>query len=230
VAFKESVYKQDNDWSQRKYRRGQMFRDQHGRTYHAEIEIKTMDPCGLVEPQYQAPLVVPSMYLERSIDPERPYDLVINYDRWEADINEAREIWLSEGHTQSRVIYGEKYNPDEPFSLQVLSLIGPPPQHVEPVIAARQGNSWVLGLTQTPDPRLVKFFPAKRLTRTTRRANEPDFSDAGLASFAAVDPEEEARYDLEDEIDPKATGGTRVPVKTRRRKANRTDPVPATAE
>jgi hypothetical protein len=68
-------------WSQRKQRRGQMFRDDHGRRWFAVTELLSGAPCGMIEHQFQAPLIPPQKYLELSTDPERPYDLHIAYDR-----------------------------------------------------------------------------------------------------------------------------------------------------
>lgn len=182
----ESRYRQDGDFSQAKQRRGQMFRDQHGRRYYASIELRTGDPCGLIEPQFSAPLAVPQMYLERSSDPERPYDIQVSYTRWKADIRAARSEWEREGRQLARKMHGDRFDPRADFPRDVLDIIGEPPQHVEPVIAAEQGNSWVLGLTDRVDLRLAAFFTPKELDPSA--ANEPDFRDVA-DDFEAIEQE-----------------------------------------
>jgi hypothetical protein len=169
------IHNTAGNFSQAKQRRNQMFRDQHGRKYFASIEIKTGDPCGVIEHQFDAPLRVPAMYLEKSRDPERPYDLHINYTRWKSDIRAAREEWERDGRDKSRKAYGTAFDPSKPFTPEILEQIGPAPQAVEPVIAAEQGNSWVLGLTTKIDPRLYDFF-ADEIEKTKPIA-EPDFRD-----------------------------------------------------
>lgn len=162
-------------WSQRNQRRSQMFRDQHGRRYHAIIETKTGHPTGPIEPRFLAPLSTPQMYIELSKDPERPYDLSINYRQWEQDLRTAHTDWQRRGEKIARLVFGERYDPNAAFTRQVLEELGPPPQHVEPVIAARQGNKYVLGLTDRVDVRLYAMLQEDVATQTTPA--EPDFSD-----------------------------------------------------
>lgn len=197
MAKHVSRYKQEGNWSQRDQRRGQMFKDQHGRRYHATIELRTGHPVGQLEPQFRAPLMPPAKYQELDKDPERPYDVFVNYERWEQDIRTDRAEWEREGRQRSLKMYGDKYNPAEAFTSEVLDIIGPAPQAVEPVIAARQGNPWILGRSRVPDRRLIKFFQPEELDLELRRAAEPDFSKL------------EKLEDFNDEYDPEAEGGRR---------------------
>jgi hypothetical protein len=186
------------NWSQRNQRRegGQFFRDQHGRRYHAEIELKTGHPCGPLVPQYRAPLVVPQQYLVLSNDPENPTLLTVNYTRWESDARAARKDWEAEGRSRALKMYGDAYDPRKPFGQDVLDIIGPAPSAVEPVIAARQGNSWVLGLSDRIDLRLAKYFEPEQLD-PQHRPEEPDFRDESIdartESLEQRDEEEDAR-------------------------------------
>jgi hypothetical protein len=187
------------NWSQRNQRRegGQFFRDQHGRRYHAEIELKTGHPCGPLVPSYRAPLVVPQQYLTLSNDPENPTRLTINYTAWESDARAARRDWEQEGRSRALKMYGDAYDPRKPFGQDVLDIIGPAPSAVEPIIAARQGNSWVLGLSDRIDLRLAKYFEPEQLDPQYRPA-EPDFTDLSdvedePTALEQMDDEEEAR-------------------------------------
>ena len=166
-----------------------MFTDQHGRVWHATIETKTMHPTGPIQPQFQAPLIPPQMYLRVGTNRMRPYDLVINYDQWIADLRKAREDWLEDGEQRSRLYHGEKYEPGTPFTSQILQMIGRPPQHVEPVIAAKQGNRYVLGLTNQVDVRLFALLEEER--RTHAIVNEPDFSEVVTSLDDVIEEEEE---------------------------------------
>jgi hypothetical protein len=182
------------DWSQQKQRRGQMFRDQFGRSFFSETELKTGDQVGNYEPQFSSPLAIPKMYIERGKDPNRPYDIFINTERWKADIRAERREWEKEGRQRSMKLYGEKYRASDPFTAEVLEIIGPPPMAIEPVQALEQRNSWVLGKTTIPDLRLVKYFEPEALPASALPP-EPDFTD------------------LEELYDPDATGGQRVPAR-----------------
>jgi hypothetical protein len=184
------------NWSQRNQRRegGQFFRDQHGRRYHSEIELKTGHPCGPLVPQYRAPLVVPQQYLTLSNDPENPTLLTVNYVKWEADARGARRDWEQEGRARALKMYGDAYDPRKPFGQDVLDIIGPAPSAVEPIIAARQGNSWVLGLTDRIDLRLAKYFEPEQLDPQFR-PEEPDFTDRAeqIDDLDVLDDDEDAR-------------------------------------
>lgn len=215
-------------WSQANQRRGQRFTDQHGRQYFAPIEIKTGEPCGLLGALYSAPLAVPLLYLKRSKDANRPYDLVIDYAQWLVDIRAELSDWEKRARAAAVRRYGEEFDPTKPMPADILELFPRPPIHVEPVIAARQGNRWVLGLTQTPDPRLTSYFAPELIDPDYLQKQEPDFRDMpdALAFDVAhiIDDTDDAAdadggtvagddaLDLEDELDPAATGGKRVPV------------------
>lgn len=186
------------DWSQREQRRGAILTDQHGRKYSAVIEKKTGDDL-FWQAMYTAPLIPPAMYFEPHPDVDRPNDRVINYTRWKEDIRRDTDAWELLGRTIVRQI-PNGLNADGSFSLAVLDQIGPKPTPIEPVIAAEQGNKWVLGFTQVPDPRLKKFF---EVLQVVKKYDEPDFSG---------DPEDEddGFAGLDEEHDVEAMGGKRV--------------------
>jgi hypothetical protein len=216
------------NWSQAHQRRGQRFTDQHGRQYFAPIEIKTGEPCGLLGALYSAPLPVPLMYLKRSKDSNRPYDLVIDYAQWLTDTRSELADWKKRATAAAVRRYGEDFDPTAPWPADILELFPRPPIHEEPIIAARQGNSWVLGKTTKPDPRLAAFFAPEVTDPDYHLKNEPDFRDmpdaladdvAAIVRATDDDADEDDAvvagddaFDLEDEIDPAALGGKRVPV------------------
>jgi hypothetical protein len=229
------------NWSQRNQRRGQMFTDQHGRKYYGSIELKSGATCGVIESQYTSVLPVPMMYLERSRNPQRPYDLYVNYDRWISDVR----LELNEWETRARALARRRnadYDSSQPLPTDVVEMMGERPQAVEPVLAARQGNGWVLGFRATIDERLRKFFKAEAIDPDYGRFGEPDFRDAPEYSAEAYqiedgefsdgpnasrtpeafapkplfEDEDDGALDvlsLEEQIDPRAVGGKIQPVR-----------------
>lgn len=175
-----SQYQQQGKFSQRDQRADVRLTDQHQRPYHATIEKKSLDTTGVIQPLFDAPLKFEVKYFEKGTDPARPYDRVINYTRWLADIDADRREWERDGRIRSQRMYGEKYVAADGalglFTQEVLDIVGPPPQHREPVLAARQGNAWILGFSKRVDLRLAKYFEPEQLDPTYRKTNEPDFS------------------------------------------------------
>lgn len=205
MATAKSIY-QPSGWSQRNQRADAMFTDQHGRQYFGSVELKTGDVVGLMEPQFTAPIIPDQKYLERNVK-NRPYDLHINYERWLADIRGARAEWEREGRQMMRKMRGAAYDPAEPFGADVLDVIGEPPEAIEPVIAAKQGNSYILGFTTRVDKRLVPFLRFEQLTPEERVAREPDFRDQiDPEVLAEVDHIEEQRLEEEAGLDFRASG------------------------
>jgi hypothetical protein len=203
------------NWSQRHQRAEMTFQDQHEREYYAAIELKTGDPTGLIEPLFRAPLMPPQKYLVRR-NKRRPYDIEVDYVAWKRDVRTARRAWEREGRQLAQKMHGSKYDPREPFSMEVLDVIGPPPEAIEPIIAAEQGNRWVLGLSKKVDERLVKFFEPEDVDPDyrDREDSEEEDEDYGGSNPARtkheddrvrgrrqVDPDEE-----EEEHDRGATG------------------------
>lgn len=202
-----SPYLQRSDsgqpWSQRKQRRGQMFRDDHGRRWYAATELLSGHPTGMIEHQFAAPLIPPQKYLELSTDPERPYDLHIAYERWIADTQTERDDWVKNGRIVARRTPGITWNEGEPFPAAVLDVIGPEPTPLEPILAAQAGNPWIIGKTKVRDARLVKFFETPE---SERRAREATVDYSKLEA-------------LEEEHDPDGLGsqnGRRVAVGKKR--------------
>lgn len=205
-----SPYLPPEGWSQRKQRREvKRGRDEHGRPWHWTIENKTGDPTGLIQPLFTAPYIPEQHYLR--IDPDNPNRILIDYDRAIADIRLTRKEWDKAGRQRSQKLYGQKYNPKEDFTEEVLDIIGPPPQAWEPVLAAKQGNPWMLGKTTRVDIRLAKFFEPEDLDKDEEgNRREPDYSQ--LVDRPSKLTEEnllEARTDDPDYRPPVGRGGAR---------------------
>ena len=130
--------------------------DQHGRTWLVESEVgldHTRRPkiivVGQFFPQFQAPydFYPDAKYLE--YDPSKPGRLHINYQAWESAVRWAHEEVQSYISRLAVAIYKDeaaKYI-KEP-SQEMLDIVygrGRGPEPVEPIVAARQGNGWILG-------------------------------------------------------------------------------------
>lgn len=143
---------------QRKYKR---FKDIHGRQWGAVTEIKTGDPCGLLEPHFSAPWLPPQQFMR--YDGE-DHVLRINYDALIAERTRARKAYFEKGKRYGFEKYGALFDPSKPFTEEILLHLGPEPLPYEPAIAAKQGNRWILGLKgpngETPKmpEKLAKWF------------------------------------------------------------------------
>lgn len=174
MAQHQSIYA-PKDWSQAKQRTNLTVYDQYGREYFGVIEIKTGDKVGIWETRFQAPLTPEDKYLERV--PGRPYSLYWNIRRHINDIRAERRDWERRGHQAARKLHGQAYNPATALSSSdVLDIIGPPPQAVEPLLAALQGDLWVLGRSKKVNQKLVPFIEELNQVHVekVRREQEPD--------------------------------------------------------
>jgi hypothetical protein len=64
----------------------------------------------------------------------------------------------------------------EHYPFKLTQIVGLAPNPIEPIAAAMQGNSWILGLSDTVDPRLAKFV-TQPTSEEALLADLPDFSD-----------------------------------------------------
>lgn len=191
------IKRQSDNPSQADYRDQIEFKDQHGRTWEAVVELSTMAPVG--EPRFVAfvdrasgePIVPPILpppafqrYTKRGIGQMR-----IDYDAWiehqRARVNDYR--MMAEGFATSN--YGEKASEAlEHPPQRMIDYLGKPPAAIEQIMACQRGNKWALGL---PDPAgrayprppwADKFFPIPA------PVVEQEFPDV---EFADEEPEEE---------------------------------------
>jgi len=159
----------EQQFSQADLRAFRVFTDQHGRQWGAAIENKTQHPCSDLIPKFKAPMYPPPSHIK--IVDTYAATIRMDYDGWEAELvqahadYEATRIQIARNHFGSQADHAIKSG--DPT---LLSLLGPPPKPIEPVQAMKQGNKWMLGLSQKPDPRLTAFFEKEI-------EPQPDFSD-----------------------------------------------------
>lgn len=204
-------------------------KDQHGREWWGTGEIgkRGVFPCGPMLPSgWSAPWRPdPKYYVVNAENPLREFTW--DYDAMLRDTRQAHAEYHARAISESTLRGWPIPEKGGPYSAQILQLIGPAPKPVEPILAAKQGNSWILGFTKTPDPRLVRFV--KRPDSATDVENEPFFGDephgavsqsaldAGYAPVTAERDELDDLLDLEEAVDPHATGGQRVKVGGKRK-------------
>lgn len=181
--------------SQADERRGQNLWDQHGRMMHASIEKKSGYPVGPIQLLMDAPLEPDQKYL--ILDPLNVTKVTIDYASWIRD----RQIANAEYHARAiEVNTANNWAPlvaGEPYPKHLTKEIGKPPLPVEPIVAAAQGNKWVLGLTNVIDTRLAHFF------------EKPIDAAFDLSAFPDYSTDEQA----EEDFDAEALGGQNIPVR-----------------
>ena len=172
-------------------------RDQPERTWLTCIEKRNGGQCGLMvcehrTPKNHAPPWLPDQRYFR-FDPDDPGRFSIDYTSMLADRKRAHddyharaveEATAREWQVPEKPGYGEPYK----YEFKLTQIVGRPPKPLEPIVAAMQGNSWILGLSDTVDPRLLPLV-RKPSREEQLLAGLPDLSDASLESSADDDDE-----------------------------------------
>lgn len=240
---------------QEKQRRYEEFRDKHGRIYRANVEIKTGDPCEILQPVgWKAPSN-PDWYKGRLMPPvddfeivkmvpariraRRGYQVEIDYVRWlqkwdDAHENLQRKLHdFAKGMTKSS---GNMLQLVENPPPELLKLIGRGPLNVPRVFieAAAAGNAWALGQSEIiPAKAEALLAELKPVVTGQRKAMIVGYDP--LAEDDEDQPVNELLQDAildpfgeEEEIaDPNATGGKVDPVRKKAKPPKRAAPAAA---
>lgn len=143
------------------HRRPLTLTDQHGRKWFVNEDKRSGQPVGNMEPKgWSAPIYPSTQHILR--DEENPYLCHIQYDRIIAEHKQAGEEWYRAKVREGQRLHGQKFKESEEPTTQILDIIGPEPTRWEIWEACRQGNAWVLGLTDEVDKRVQKYFPPER--------------------------------------------------------------------
>jgi hypothetical protein len=144
--------------SQTDRRKPRKLKDVYGRTWETTFDVVADDACAPINPHgWSSPLVVPQKYLR--VQPDDRSMLKEMYGPWLQDLEAAHKEYEQRLFDDAMTIFGnEGPKAYEDRSPALLRYTGAAPQPIEPVLAALQGNKWMLGLTDKPDPRLTKFF------------------------------------------------------------------------
>lgn len=183
-------------------RRGySLFYDQHNREWGAPIELATGHACGPWEARFKAPWLPEDKYIRHQ---GRTNKIVIDYTKNVADLKDAHNEFdelrfraaQQEWGTAAMSKMGRTYEEDAP---ELRRMVGKPPRPIEFPEACLEGNQWVLGFSNTvPKWAYPLLEVEQKVERKYLDADEEDL---------------EKRLDLEEQFDPKATGGKKQPVK-----------------
>lgn len=194
-----------------KLRPAKMF-DQHGRRYSALLDKSNGTPVGQgPRPDgWRAPWMPGQEWFRYHEDESNPMRFRIDYDGMLNDRIAAHEQYEREW-TDFAVVNG--WDPKDPdIAGRIIAKVGKRPLPLEIIVAAMQGNRYVLGLTETVDERVVPFL---RMKPKYQRIEKKLERIAGM-NFADHDEELEDRMDLQEAHDPDDTPRGRVPVKPKR--------------
>ena len=165
-------------------RRFQKLIDQHGREWGATIELKTGDPTGLIDPHFTAPIYPPPRYMK--VDSRKEYGRVhIDYDGWIGMVRRAREEYDTRLLQAASALYGEaaaQKIEERPLPPALVAHVGVAPDYVEPVLAAKAGDPWILGLSQVRPKWADRFLPIR--PKRARGADDLSFMDEGAPEVA----------------------------------------------
>ena len=190
--------------------------DQHGRDYHIIYDTASQVVIR-AQPLFKAPWLPHDADIQKSIVIRNrfPMGMLLDYDRLLKENREARERVLEElrrlagqmNGIQAHTAYQSALNgkwADVPAAL--MTEVGWIPEPDDYILAAKAGNSWVLGLS--PD---VPAWagPLIKLKELFRRISEVPVTDAMLDKYRDG---ADAPDDLDEQVDPEAMGGKVVPV------------------
>jgi hypothetical protein len=194
--------------SQYETRESRIFRDQHGRRWAVRVEKRSGQPVGRWSPlDWSASLMPEGEYLTITPRDDGTNAVNIGYERWIEVLEQAHREYDQRERQMLMARFEDdwhKYRTNVPEDIK--QVLGPRPPAVEPVVAAMQGNPWVLGLSTRVDLRLVKYL-------------EPDVVAAPVSKYGDFStlPEE-----AEEAADPQALGGKTIPVRRTKRPADTT--------
>lgn len=240
---------------QEKQRRYEEFRDQHGRIYSANVDIKSGMPCEVLRPLgWKAPMA-PDWYAGKLIPPTDDYEIVrmvpvrerarrgyqieIDYRRWLQKWDDAhsalqRKIHdFAQGMTKSSGIMLELIaNPPA----ELLRLVGRGPLNIPRLFieAAAAGNPWALGESEKipakAEALLAELKPVVSGQRKGLIVGFDPLAEEGEdegPSEALQDALIDPFGDVEEQADPGATGGKIEPVRASKKKTPKREPAPA---
>ena len=131
--------------NQEKQRRFQQAFDQHGRKWTFFLDIKSGGACTPFRPAFNAPWLPDQRCIK--ILRDRPGALDINYDEQILALKNAKAEYRQLMIRAANFFNVPNWNPDTDVpTAQMRNDIGEPPLPVEPVLAAKKGNGFVLGL------------------------------------------------------------------------------------
>jgi hypothetical protein len=189
--------------------------DNHGRRFAATLDKSNATPIGQgPRPDgWSAPWMPGQEWFRYHEDDEHPNRFRIDYEGMLADRIKAHDDYDQAFMAEAVKRGWDAKDPDK--AGQITAIIGKRPLPIELIVAAMQGNKYVLGLTTKVDSRITPFLNQKPIYRREAR------KQAVLASMDFADHDEdeafEERMDLQEKYQPDAEPMAPRPV--RRKKA-----------
>lgn len=191
--------------------------DQHGRRFAAVLDMSNGIPVGRgPNPDgWRAPWMPGQEWFRYLEDESNPLRFRIDYEGLLVQYMAAHEQYDADWEAFATSNGWDPKDPD--VAGRIIAKVGQRPQPIELIVAAMQGNKYILGLTTKVDERVVPFLKQRPVyKRQAKRAEKL----AGM-DFADHDADEdlERRMDLDETIDTENVGGQRqkvVPVKPKR--------------
>jgi hypothetical protein len=195
-------------------RRPATLTDQHGREWFAEMDLKSGFPVGLVRLRHRTPKGngVPWKPEQGYLVFTRhdPHKVRIDYDTMLAERLAAHDAYHKQAIREANARGWEVPQEGGPYAPQILELIGSPPHPWQPIKAAMDGNSYILGFTDVVDSRLEPFV--RKETRVEKLVKGlPSFADEGADPIPPEqedDDEEQER--IAAQVEAMRTKGGRV--------------------
>lgn len=193
---------------QEEQRRPEMFVDRFGREYFANVELKTGDPCEVLQARFRAP-ITPEWARKMLLPPVDDHDIVkmvprlqrakkgyqveIDFDRWLMKwdaANETRQRKLYDGaKAMAKGRDAHEIAKDPPAIL--LAELGPPPMPPRVFIEAmKAGNAWALGKSDKIPAKAVALLEeietwfVKRRVQLGNAVGDPLADDDETLGFA----------------------------------------------
>ena len=241
---------------QEKQRRYEEFRDQHGRIYGANVEIKTGDPCETLRaigwrapsaPDWAKGILMPPVddheivrMVPARIRARKGYQVEINYVRWLQKWDDALEAYQRKLHDFAKGMTkgsGQMLELIKDPPAELMKLVGRGPLGIPRVFieAAAAGNPWALGQSDVVPPKAEAVLADLKPIITGKRKPHiigfdplaDDDADAPVNEFIQ-DQVLDPFGDVEEQADPGATGGKTEPVRASKKKTpKRTAPAAA---
>ena len=130
--------------------------DQFGRRWNSTQDIIARGTCAPINPNFVDPLNTPQKYLKADVT---TLSLYVDLEAWTNDLEYAHKTYEQKLMDDSLMLFGENgmrmYTERAPA---LLRYTGEPPQPLEPVKAAMQGNKFCLGLTDAMPKWAEKHF------------------------------------------------------------------------
>lgn len=191
--------------------------DQHNRRHAAVLDKSNGIPVGRgPNPDgWRAPWMPGQEWYRYLEDDTNPMRFRIDYEGLLNERVAAHERYDAEWEAFATSNGWDPKDPD--VAGRIIAKVGMRPLPIELIVAAMQGNKYILGLTDVVDKRIVPFLNQKPIYKRVAKRQEM----LAKMDFADHDGDEdlEARMDLDESIDRENVGGQRqkvVPVKPKK--------------